>query len=136
MDKWKDSELAKMKHGGNSKAREFLESQPDFRPEWTINEKYNSKAAALLRDKVATEAEGKEWSLEASPMRNYQPALLPNSGAGGMRKNVSAGSMGGGQAGRGQLDEFSDSFQNTTFESGQRFGLYLVIFPLFAFVHK
>jgi len=52
MDKWKDSELEKMKVGGNVKAREFLESQPDFKPEWTIIEKYNSKAAALLRDKV------------------------------------------------------------------------------------
>jgi ADP-ribosylation factor GTPase-activating protein 1 len=52
MDKWKENELEKMKVGGNSKAREFLESQPDFRPDWSINEKYNSKAAALLRDKV------------------------------------------------------------------------------------
>lgn len=52
MDKWKDSELEKMKVGGNVKAREFLESQPDFKPEWTIIEKYNSKATALLRDKV------------------------------------------------------------------------------------
>nr|CAD2177306.1 unnamed protein product [Meloidogyne enterolobii] len=73
MDKWKDSELEKMKVGGNVKAREFLESQPDFKPEWTIIEKYNSKAAALLRDKVSTESEGKVWSYETSPARNYQP---------------------------------------------------------------
>ena len=66
MDKWKDSELAKMKvcvltvischasfqAGGNRKAREFLESQPDFKLNWTLQQKYNSKAAALLRDKV------------------------------------------------------------------------------------
>uniref|UniRef100_A0A915N8A0 Arf-GAP domain-containing protein n=1 Tax=Meloidogyne javanica TaxID=6303 RepID=A0A915N8A0_MELJA len=73
MDKWKDSELEKMKVGGNVKAREFLESQPDFKPEWTIIEKYNSKAAALLRDKVSTESEGKVWSYGTSPARNYQP---------------------------------------------------------------
>ena len=52
MDKWKESELEKMKAGGNSKAREFLEAQPDFRPEWSLVERYNSRAAALLRDKV------------------------------------------------------------------------------------
>lgn len=41
-----------MEAGGNKKARDFLESQPDYRPNWSIMEKYNSKAAALLRDKV------------------------------------------------------------------------------------
>ena len=52
MDKWKESELAKMKVGGNKNAREFFESQPDYKPNWTLQEKYNSRAAALLRDKV------------------------------------------------------------------------------------
>lgn len=52
MDKWKDSELQKMKAGGNQNAREFFESQPDFKPSWSLQEKYNSRAAALLRDKV------------------------------------------------------------------------------------
>lgn len=41
-----------MKVGGNKMAREFFESQPDFRPGWSLQEKYNSRAAALLRDKV------------------------------------------------------------------------------------
>lgn len=61
MDKWKDKELEKMKVGGNKRAREFFESQPDFNPDWNIHDKYNSRAAALLRDKVNTEAEGKVW---------------------------------------------------------------------------
>lgn len=52
MDKWKDLELAKMKAGGNKNAREFFESQADYNPSWSIHDKYNSKAAALLRDKV------------------------------------------------------------------------------------
>jgi ADP-ribosylation factor GTPase-activating protein 1 len=52
MDKWKDSELAKMKVGGNQKAREFFEEQRDYKPNWSIHDKYNSRAAALLRDKV------------------------------------------------------------------------------------
>lgn len=54
MDKWKDIELEKMKAGGNSKFREFLESQDDYDPCWTMQEKYNSKAAALFRDQVSS----------------------------------------------------------------------------------
>lgn len=52
MDKWKDIELEKMKAGGNGKFRLFLEVQDDYDPTWTLQEKYNSKAAALFRDKV------------------------------------------------------------------------------------
>uniref|UniRef100_A0A3Q4MNP6 ADP-ribosylation factor GTPase-activating protein 1 n=1 Tax=Neolamprologus brichardi TaxID=32507 RepID=A0A3Q4MNP6_NEOBR len=71
MDKWKDIELEKMKAGGNGKFRLFLELQDDYDPNWTLQEKYNSRAAALFRDKVATLAEGKEWSIETSPARNW-----------------------------------------------------------------
>ncbi|XP_028261787.1 ADP-ribosylation factor GTPase-activating protein 1 isoform X1 [Parambassis ranga] len=71
MDKWKDIELEKMKAGGNGKFRMFLELQDDYDPNWTLQEKYNSRAAALFRDKVATLAEGKEWSMETSSARNW-----------------------------------------------------------------
>ena len=54
MDKWKDSELDKMKVGGNRKAQEFFNSQPDYKPGMSMQEKYNSRAAALYRDKVST----------------------------------------------------------------------------------
>lgn len=54
MDKWKDVELEKMKAGGNAKFREFLECQEVYDPCWSLQEKYNSKAAALFRDKVST----------------------------------------------------------------------------------
>ncbi|XP_027707680.1 ADP-ribosylation factor GTPase-activating protein 1 [Vombatus ursinus] len=73
MDKWKDIELEKMKAGGNARFREFLESQEDYDSCWSMQEKYNSKAAALFRDKVATLAEGKEWSLETSSAQNWTP---------------------------------------------------------------
>uniref|UniRef100_A0A3B4Z440 ADP-ribosylation factor GTPase-activating protein 1 n=1 Tax=Stegastes partitus TaxID=144197 RepID=A0A3B4Z440_9TELE len=71
MDKWKDIELEKMKAGGNGRFRLFLELQDDYDPNWNLQEKYNSRAAALFRDKVATLAEGKEWSIETSPARNW-----------------------------------------------------------------
>ena len=52
MDKWKDTELAKMKVGGNRRAKEFLEAQPDWNPKEPISQKYQSRAAALYKDKV------------------------------------------------------------------------------------
>lgn len=52
MDKWKESELAKMKVGGNKKAKEFFQSQPDWSNSFSLNDKYNTRAAALYRDKV------------------------------------------------------------------------------------
>lgn len=52
MDKWKDIELEKMKVGGNRNARVFFEAQSDYDDNMTIQQKYNTKAAALYRDKV------------------------------------------------------------------------------------
>lgn len=52
MDKWKDLELEKMRVGGNKNAREFFELQPDWDNSMSIIQKYNTKAAALYRDKV------------------------------------------------------------------------------------
>ncbi|XP_019365658.1 PREDICTED: ADP-ribosylation factor GTPase-activating protein 1 isoform X4 [Gavialis gangeticus] len=97
MDKWKDIELEKMKVGGNSKFREFLESQDDYDPCWSMQEKYNSKAAALFRDKVATLAEGKDWSLETSSAQNWAPpqpkmSLTSSHRSAGQSQNTTASS--------------------------------------------
>lgn len=54
MDKWKDIELEKMKFGGNQNARIFFESHDDYDENMSIQQKYNTKAAALYRDKVCT----------------------------------------------------------------------------------
>ncbi|XP_049885344.1 ADP-ribosylation factor GTPase-activating protein 1 isoform X2 [Pectinophora gossypiella] len=62
MDKWKDIELEKMMVGGNAKAREFFESQPDYKPGMTLPQKYNTKAAAMYRQKITALAEGRPWS--------------------------------------------------------------------------
>lgn len=57
--------------GGNQRAREFLDSQPDYDDGMSIQQKYNTKAAALYRDKVSTLAQGKPWSIDSSPAQNY-----------------------------------------------------------------
>lgn len=41
-----------MQVGGNRNALEFFKSQPDWSDSMTIEQKYNTKAAALYRDKV------------------------------------------------------------------------------------
>jgi ADP-ribosylation factor GTPase-activating protein 1 len=53
MDKWKDIELEKMKVGGNRNGKVFLEGQPDWDKKASMSDRYNSKAAALYRDKVS-----------------------------------------------------------------------------------
>ncbi|XP_066528193.1 ADP-ribosylation factor GTPase-activating protein 1 isoform X2 [Hoplias malabaricus] len=73
MDKWKDIELEKMKSGGNEKFRLFMELQDDYDSNWSLQEKYNSRAAALFRDKVATLADGKDWSIETSSAKDWIP---------------------------------------------------------------
>uniref|UniRef100_T1PEF1 ADP-ribosylation factor GTPase-activating protein 1 n=1 Tax=Musca domestica TaxID=7370 RepID=T1PEF1_MUSDO len=69
MDKWKDIELEKMKVGGNRNAREFLEDQDDWNDRAPISQKYNSKAAALYRDKISTLAQGKTWDMNEAKKR-------------------------------------------------------------------
>ncbi|XP_018896037.1 ADP-ribosylation factor GTPase-activating protein 1 isoform X2 [Bemisia tabaci] len=71
MDKWKDIELEKMKVGGNEKAREFFDSQEDWDDTLPIQQRYNTKAAALYRDKIATLAQGKTWDPETSSAKNF-----------------------------------------------------------------
>lgn len=64
MDKWKPLELAKMKSGGNLLAREFFEEEEENWDKMNIQQRYNSKAAALYRDKISTLAENQEWNYE------------------------------------------------------------------------
>lgn len=67
-----DVELEKMKAGGNRNAREFFDDQPDWNDSLPIQQRYNSKAAALYRDKISTLAQGKSWSPSSSSAQNYQ----------------------------------------------------------------
>lgn len=76
MDKWKDIELEKMKVGGNYKARLFFEAQPDWDDNMMIHQKYNTKAAALYRDKVSTLAQGQSWDEKKSSAQKYTGSLI------------------------------------------------------------
>lgn len=76
MDKWKDIELEKMKVGGNAKFRAFLESQDDYDPCWSLQDKYNSKAAALFRDKVGVPELGRPVPGELQDLRDPYLGIL------------------------------------------------------------
>ena len=127
MDKWKDLELEKMKAGGNKKAKAFLSEQLDWSDSASISAKYNSKAAALYRDKVSTEAKGDTWSEETSSAKNFKSSYIGASSS-GQRSNASGGggsvktsksyasgmsdySSGGGYQSEGMPDFKSDEFK-------------------------
>ncbi|KAI8638658.1 hypothetical protein BD408DRAFT_422755 [Parasitella parasitica] len=85
MDKWFDDQLKKMELGGNEKARVFFESQPDYSPNMTAQEKYQTQAAELYRDKLSAEAEGRPWTPTPSTRSAKQSSTSTRSVHGGTR---------------------------------------------------
>lgn len=110
MDKWKEQELAKMKSGGNSSAKEWLEEQADWSQGGNLQSKYNSKAAALYKDKVGAagflfswfliqilvEAQGGTWSEETSSAKNHKSSYLAASSSRAPASSSSSSSSSGG----------------------------------------
>ncbi|XP_062401777.1 ADP-ribosylation factor GTPase-activating protein 1 isoform X2 [Sardina pilchardus] len=115
MDKWKDIELEKMKAGGNEKFRLFLELQDDYDSTWNMQEKYNSKAAALFRDKVATLADGKDWSIEDSSAKNWTPPQ-PKMGLSSSHRSAGPGQNSGNPSDKAFEDWLSDDVNS--YQSG------------------
>ncbi len=80
MDKWKEMEIEKMKVGGNRKAKEFFANQSDYNAStMSLQQRYNSRAAALYRDKIVTEAQGKTWSINSSSAQNHSSPYASSS---------------------------------------------------------
>lgn len=108
MDKWKDVELEKMKIGGNKKFKLFLQSQSDYSEDMSFQQKYNSRAAALYRDKISTEAQGKPWSIETSSAASYK---APNASSYSSMSNKPSNSS--------AYHDSSSSYQdNSSYQSG------------------
>ncbi|GIY96001.1 ADP-ribosylation factor GTPase-activating protein 1 [Caerostris extrusa] len=114
MDKWKDIELEKMKVGGNRKAKQFLESQPDYNSKLPLQDKYNTKAAALYRDKINTEAQGKSWSIETSSAKNYTSSSIIKSSSSSSLKSHNSNNFSGSHY---QSDDW-DNFNSGGYQSG------------------
>ncbi|KFM62052.1 ADP-ribosylation factor GTPase-activating protein 1, partial [Stegodyphus mimosarum] len=113
MDKWKDIELEKMKVGGNRKAKQFLESQPDYNHKMPLKDKYNTRAAALYRDKISTEAQGKPWSIETSSAKNYSANSMTKSSSSSSLKSYNYSNDYSSSRYQGEeWDNFSSGYQS------------------------
>lgn len=135
MDKWKDVELEKMKVGGNRNARTFFDAQDDWDDTLPITKKYNTRAAALYRDKISTLAQGKPWDqasamarIKDSGFSSTSSAHSNSSASNGMHHSRSSGSMqssgyssssstGGYQNGGGYQDTSYQQFNTAEFKS-------------------
>ncbi|KAJ8919792.1 hypothetical protein NQ315_006321 [Exocentrus adspersus] len=111
MDKWKDSELDKMKVGGNRNARIFFEAQPDWDDTMTIQQRYNTKAAALYRDKITTLAQGKPWDERKSSAHNFKSSII-NQSSQSYSSNTYSNSGASYQSSYGNSDSYQGSYQN------------------------
>jgi len=109
MDKWKDTELNKMKVGGNKSAKDFFANQSDWSDSANITAKYNSKAAALYKDKIATEANGDIWSEETSAARNHRSSYMGSSSGGGSGASKSSNGMKGSSSYSSALSNNSEA---------------------------
>lgn len=89
MDSWSEIQLKKMQAGGNSALNSFL-AQYGIPKETDIVAKYNSKAAAVYRDRIQALAEGRSWNA---------PPVVKESVGTGSQGGVRAGSGGGGGGG-------------------------------------
>ncbi|CAO3697661.1 unnamed protein product [Rhizopus stolonifer] len=56
MDKWSEDQLKKMNLGGNGKAKEYFESQPEYTTKMTPTQKYHSRFAKAYQQKLDLEA--------------------------------------------------------------------------------
>lgn len=116
MDKWKDIELEKMKVGGNRKARDFLDDQDDWNDSAPIQQRYNSKAAALYRDKINTLAQGKSWNLKeaekALPSRSSSSSSSTTTGTAATSHSKSSGSFSSNQGHSSTTGGSTGGYQN------------------------
>lgn len=112
MDKWKDLELEKMKVGGNQRARQFFEAQSDYDDSMSIQQKYNTRAAALYRDKISTLAQGKDWDMNKSSAKNYQSSSFGSSNSGHMSHSKSTGSIQNHSASYQDGGTYTGGYQN------------------------
>uniref|UniRef100_U5EW76 ADP-ribosylation factor GTPase-activating protein 1 n=1 Tax=Corethrella appendiculata TaxID=1370023 RepID=U5EW76_9DIPT len=127
MDKWKDIELEKMKVGGNLNARAFFDTQDDWDDTLSIQQKYNTKAAALYRDKISKLAQGESWDLK-SASKNISSSRFSStssssshSSGGGLTQSKSSGALqsntGSYQNGGGYQDMSYQQFNTAEFKN-------------------
>lgn len=107
-----------MKVGGNRQAREFFESQDDYDDSMSIQQKYNTVAAVLYRDKISTLAQGNEWDAKKALTKvgNAQKNTNTTNNSSSLSHSKSAGALSSYQNG-GDLQDSNLGYQNINSES-------------------
>ncbi|KAG6412020.1 hypothetical protein SASPL_124678 [Salvia splendens] len=103
MDSWSEIQLKKMELGGNDKFNSFA-SQYGIPKETDIVAKYNTKAAAVYRDRIQALAEGKPWC--DPPI--VKESLDSNRNGRSSSKPPLSGGNGNGNSGWDNWDSFDD----------------------------
>jgi len=124
MDKWKESELEKMKVGGNRKMKSFLEEKDES--SLPIRTKYNTKAASLYKDKILVESQGGTWDEASSPAQkmSFQSSTMSSQDKTGQNRSKTSHSKNdtfysdyddvpSGMARSNTVDGGFDSYQNS-----------------------
>eukprot|EP00043_Microstomoeca_roanoka_P025637 m.9297 g.9297 ORF g.9297 m.9297 type:complete len:320 (+) comp5702_c0_seq1:144-1103(+) len=111
MDKWKPEELEKMKLGGNKRLQEWFDTRGVSRSA-TMQEKYNTKAAALYRDMMDTLARGERWDESKSPAQSWVPPPVSSSFS-------SSSSMSSSQFGQGDMSSRYGGFGSSSSSSSR-----------------
>ncbi|KAJ2485068.1 Zn finger-containing GTPase- Activating Protein for ARF [Coemansia sp. RSA 2050] len=87
MDKWTPEQIKRMERGGNANATTFFASQPDYKANMSIKDKYSSHFADLWRQKLTAECEGRVWvappatATPSAPARSNTSSPAPPTGA-------------------------------------------------------
>eukprot|EP01147_Barroeca_monosierra_P011198 gene11198-3254_t len=111
MDRWKHDELERMKVGGNKQLKEWF-AKKNISSDLSMPEKYNTKAAALYRDKIEVTSRGEVWHEASSPAQSWVAPRTQTSVQG--RSEYEAAHSVGRMEGIGSSSSASDSTQFET----------------------
>ncbi|KAG1339190.1 ADP-ribosylation factor GTPase-activating protein AGD7 [Cocos nucifera] len=112
MDSWSEIQLKKMEAGGNDRLNAFL-ARYGVPKETDISAKYNTKAAAIYRDRIQALAEGRPW--RDPPAVKEILTTAGGDGASGARKPPIGGGSGFSAASNGGWDSWDgDDFRSSS----------------------
>ncbi|CAD5166642.1 unnamed protein product [Musa acuminata subsp. malaccensis] len=113
MDSWSEIQLKKMEAGGNDRLNAFV-ARYGVPKETDIVAKYNTRAAAVYRDRIQALAEGRPWQ--------DPPVVKETLGSGARKPPLGrSGGKGGNTSSNGGWDSWdNDDFQSASFPDMRR----------------
>ncbi|XP_075490067.1 putative ADP-ribosylation factor GTPase-activating protein AGD6 [Primulina tabacum] len=115
MDSWSEIQVKKMELGGNEKFNNFV-SQYGIPKETDIVTKYNTKAAAVYRDRIQALADGKPWRdppVVKETLKSNDKNGTSFAGKPPLKANGGGGGNSGSNSGWDSWDNFDDGGNNS-----------------------